>query len=159
MTARKRRHRRYVNNNRSYLWGSVVPKQNVSKERVHKIVRQSHDRAYRTNSQVPCAGVMYTLFLCVILILTGLALVHYIKLQSELTIHMKHISQMEKELYDRKAENEDNYSRIMNSINLEEIRKIAVEELGMKYPNESQVIFYDGRIRDYVSQTADIPQE
>ena len=46
---------------------------------------------------------------------------------------------------------------IMSSIDLEEIKRIAVSELGMKYAKEGQVIQYTGEGNDYVRQYSDIP--
>ena len=40
---------------------------------------------------------------------------------------------------------------------LEEIKKIAINELGMKYAKEGQVIIYSGEGSDYVRQYKAIP--
>ena len=44
-------------------------------------------------------------------------------------------------------------------MDLEKIRDIAVNELGMVYANEDQVVLYDNEGSDYVKQYADIPKD
>ena len=45
---------------------------------------------------------------------------------------------------------------IENSVNMEEIRRLAIEEFGMKLPGEGQVAGYTSDVNDYVEQYADI---
>lgn len=71
---------------------------------------------------------------------------------------MKHISALEKQLNDLKLANDEEYSRITSSINLEEVRRIAIQELGMQYAQEGQIISFASENNDYVKQMADIPQ-
>lgn len=42
------------------------------------------------------------------------------------------------------------YAQIQSNINLEEIRRIAIEELGMSYAEEGQIILYQGNKKDYM---------
>ena len=56
-----------------------------------------------------------------------------------------------------KLENDETYTKIMSSVDLEEIKRIAINELGMKYAKEGQVITYSGEGSDYVRQYDDIP--
>ena len=58
-----------------------------------------------------------------------------------------------------KKENDDNYTRIMTSVDLDYIRDVAINELGMVYANEDQVILYDGGTKDYVRQSQDVPKD
>jgi len=44
----------------------------------------------------------------------------------------------------------------MDSVNLDEIREKAMNELGMVYPSRSQVIGYDSKESEYVKQYKDI---
>lgn len=99
----------------------------------------------------------YVLFLASALVIMGVVLVGYIQLQAEITNSVKHISKLESELNDLKLENDENYSRITSSVDLEEIRRIAIGELGMRYAEEGQIINYSVDGSDYVKQFADIP--
>lgn len=71
---------------------------------------------------------------------------------------MQHISALESELNDLKLANDEEYSRITSSVDLEEIKRIAIQELGMQYAEEGQVVTFASENSDYVKQMADIPQ-
>jgi hypothetical protein len=47
----------------------------------------------------------------------------------------------------------------MTSVDLDYIRDVAINELGMVYASEDQVVLYDGGTRDYVRQSGEIPSE
>ena len=101
----------------------------------------------------------YVLFLATALIAAGVILIGYIRLQSELTNSIKHISVLESQLNDLRLSNDEEYSRIESSVNLDEIKRIAIEELGMTYPSEGQIVTYSAEGSDYVRQIADIPEK
>ena len=69
----------------------------------------------------------------------------------------KNISRQEKILNDLRLDNDENYSRITSSINLDEVKRIAIQELGMGYAQECQIITFNGESSDYVRQTGEIP--
>ena len=100
----------------------------------------------------------YVLFLCVALIATGIILVNYIGLQSDITSSVKRISRLESELNELKLANDEEYIRVSSNVDLEEIRRIAIQELGMQYAEEGQIVTFNGENNDYVKQMADIPQ-
>ncbi len=99
----------------------------------------------------------YVLFLCVALIATGIILVNYIGLQSDITSSVKRISRLESELNELKLANDEEYIRVSSNVDLEEIRRIAIQELGMQYAEEGQIVTFSGDSNDYVKQMADIP--
>ena len=99
----------------------------------------------------------YVLFLSIALIATGWILINYIKLQSDITNSIKQISKLESELNDLKLANDEAYNRITGSVDLEEIRRIAIQELGMTYAQEGQIITFKSENSDYVKQISSIP--
>lgn len=99
----------------------------------------------------------YVLFLCVALIATGIILVNYIGLQSDITSSVKRISRLESELNELKLANDEEYIRVSSNVDLEEIRRIAIQELGMQYAEEGQIVTFSGDSNDYVKQMSDIP--
>ncbi len=101
----------------------------------------------------------YTLFLAAASVLTLWVCAGYLKLQADNTARRKNIVALEEQLADRKAENDDEYNRVTSSVDLEEVREIAINELGMVYAGADQVVLYDGSGRDYVKQYAEIPQD
>ena len=57
-----------------------------------------------------------------------------------------------------KQENDEAYNKANSSRDLEEIKKIAIQEYGMQYADQGQIVTYsDEGGNDYVRQNADIP--
>lgn len=145
--------------NAYYVHGSTVrnlqPDREATerpKKKINKSVKRNRERAKHMN-----AG--YVFFLSVALAVTGLVLVYYIGLQSDITNSVKHIASLEKELNSLKVANEENYSRISSSVDLEEVRRIAIQELGMQYAQEGQIVPFASESSDYVKQMAEIPNQ
>lgn len=138
-----------------YIQGSAVrkPAQEVRAPRtgVSNTTRKNREKAGHMNPA-------YVLFLCVALIATGIILVNYISLQSDITSSVKQISRLESQLNELRLSNDEEYIRVSSSIDLEEIRRIAIQELGMQYAEEGQIVTFNGENNDYVKQMADIPQ-
>jgi cell division protein ftsL len=97
-------------------------------------------------------SIGYVTFLMGALIACAAFLVNYIQMQSELTTKITEVSRMESELNSLKLSNDEEYSRITSNINLEEIKRIAIGELGMTYATEGQVITYASSSNDYMRQ-------
>ncbi len=78
-------------------------------------------------------------------------------MQSDITNSIKQISSLESELNDLKLANDEAYNRITGSVDLEEVRRIAIQELGMTYAQEGQIITFKSENNDYVKQISSIP--
>ncbi len=91
------------------------------------------------------------------MVASGLILTWYLNLQSDITNSIKHIASLESTLNELRMSNDENYSRITNNVDLEEIKRVAIQELGMRYAEEGQIITYNGEGSDYVRQKGDIP--
>ena len=70
----------------------------------------------------------------------------------------KEIISLESQYSELKLSNDDAYARAVSSVDLEEIRDIAINELGMVYANKDQILLYDKTESEYVRQYEDIPQ-
>ena len=66
---------------------------------------------------------------------------------------------MEEELATLKEENTTRYNAIVDSVNLDEVRKKAKKDLGMVDASDSQVVEYKKPYLDYVKQYESIPKE
>ena len=64
----------------------------------------------------------------------------------------------EKKLADAKEENTTRYNVVMDSVNLEEVRDRAINDLGMGYATSDQIIEYQNPVNDYVKQYESIPK-
>lgn len=166
----------YRNNGQAYMYGSAVPKwepqenpgrrqgQTAPARRPVDVplqrprrqtpgIQPAEVRKNREKALHMSAG--YVLFLVTALLTTAFILVNYIQLQSELTGLNKMVTVKEKELNSLRVENDEAYSRIVNSVDLEEIRRIAVQEFGMIYAKEGQIVIYENNGHDYMRQVTE----
>ena len=100
----------------------------------------------------------YLLFLSMAVVLMGLTLTWYISLQSQITGSVKNIATLQSQLNTLKQENDEAYNRANGNVDLDEVKRIAIQEYGMTYATEGQIVTYsDGGGNDYVRQIAPIP--
>ena len=142
-----------------YTEGNTVRKFYVNEEvnapvqvpRVSHSTQKNRDKARHMN-------LGYVLFLVAALAGAGIILINYIKIQSELTITVKRIANLESELNDLRLSNDEDYSRAASSVDLEEIRRVAIGELGMRYAKEGQIINVLEEGSDYVRQLSEFEE-
>lgn len=120
---------------------------------------ERRERRHAEKSNVQYVNVLYIIFLAAASCMVLWSCVNYLQLQAETTSRVKHIASLETELEDLRKENNDNYTRIMTSVDLDHIRDVAINELGMVYAEPNQVILYDGGTDDYVRQNGSIPSD
>ena len=140
----------------TYVSGNVVrkeaitaPKQ-VQQKEVSQRVRSNRNKAMHMNRG-------YVTFLAVAAIITLFTCVQYLQLQSDITSRSKHITSLQQELSAAKEANTTKYNAIMNTMNLEQIRDIAMNEFGMVYADENQIVKYQSPTGKSVMQYATIP--
>lgn len=120
---------------------------------------ERRERRHAEKSNVQYVNVLYMIFLAAASCMVLWSCVNYLQLQAETTSRVKYIASLETELEDLRKENDDNYTRIMTSVDLDHIREVAINELGMVYAEPNQVILYDGGTDDYVRQNGSIPSD
>lgn len=143
--------------NSEYIQGSAVRRLDVTKEIERKPKKKLSNTARKNREKAEHMSPGYVLFLSLALIATGFILVGYVRLQSDITNRIGHISALERELNDLRLANDEEYNRITSSIDLEEVRRIAVQELGMRYAEEGQIVSFTSENNDYVKQLSLIP--
>lgn len=97
----------------------------------------------------------YVVFLVAAMCTAAFVLLNYIQLQAELTQRTKDVAAKEIELNNLKSANDEAYSRIVGSVDLEEIKRIAIGELGMTYAQEGQIVLYANERNDYMRQATE----
>lgn len=158
-----------------YVDGSTVRKlEPAPYEREHKtkeqIRREKEQRqrdekrarnqkiAVKNRARVQKIDLRYTLFLGIAVIATLFMCIYYLSLQSQLSTQNKTISSLKSELTALTDSNLATQERLNNAIDLEAAFDMAINELGMSYPSENQIVYYSGSSDDYVKQYKDIPQ-
>jgi cell division protein FtsL len=97
-------------------------------------------------------------FLAVVSVIVLFVSVQYLQLKADITSSIKQVASLESELSQLKEENDAYYSQVTNSVDMNEIRKIAIGRLGMKYPGEDQTETYQTARSSYVRQYQSIPE-
>lgn len=100
---------------------------------------------------------VFAVFLGAAVVATLLACCKVLSMQSEVTNQSDTITILQAQVEALEEDNNAYETRIQNSVNLDEIRDIAINQLGMVYPTEGQVVYYDLTESDYVRQYQDVP--
>ena len=137
-----------------YIRGNTVRKIQRPEHRDNHVHVLRPDRRSRRHHM----SFGYLVCLSVAVILMALTLTWYISLKSQIEGASKNIAYMESQLNNLKQENDEAYNRANGNVDLDEVKRIAIQEYGMTYATEGQIVVYsDGGGNDYVRQVAPIP--
>lgn len=153
-----RQEQRGTRNRQVYIEGSTARKLQPQQQGQNTLRRTQAD-ALKTKQRVKTAPMNYGYLAVMIIaiIVVGGVLIGYVRLQSDITSRVNNIAKMESQLNELRLSNDEMYTKIMSNVDLEEIKRIAINELGMKYAKEGQVVTYSGEGSDYVQQYKEIP--
>jgi len=138
--------------NNGYVYGNTVRKLDVQRQLEQEPRRQLSHETRKNREKALHMNPGYVIFLMAAFCACAFILINYIQLQSELTNRTKALSTLESRLNTMRLENDESYSRITSSIDLEEIKRVAIGELGMIYAEEGQIISYSSVTNDYMRQ-------
>ncbi len=121
-------------------------------QEVEQRKRRKRERALAHNLDVVSLLVMVLAIGITMWTLTG-----YLSVNSDLTNMSKQIASMKNEIIALENDNEAALTTLKASIDLDEIYRIATEELGMVHASKNKVIEYESTKSDYVKQYSDVP--
>jgi cell division protein FtsL len=149
MEANKRQYQ--YKNGTSYIDGNTARKLRVAPDirREEEQYEVPQRRRQEQKRPIALSGITFV---------TVYACMDYLKLQHEVSQMQKKIVTMEKNISLLSDKNDAAYEAVHSAIDLEHIYKVAVEELGMVYPNKNEVITYKKGSESYVRQYEDIPE-
>lgn len=141
-------------NGREYIYGSVVPDvrrelEDAPRKKLSAATRKNREKAKHMN-------LPYVLFLALAVGMAIVMLTGYIRANAEVVSSVERIASLKSSYLNLKADNDEEYNRIVNSVDLNEVKRVALEELGMHYATEGQIITYTDAMGDYVKQYSDI---
>lgn len=143
--------------NQIYVQGNTARRLKVVPRQEQEQVKKVSARTRKNREKAKHMNIATVLSMAAAMVAAGCILTWYLTLQSDITNSIKHISALESQLNEMKLDNDENYSRITSNVDLEEVKRIAIQELGMQYAKEGQIITFSGEGSDYVRQTGDIP--
>ena len=71
---------------------------------------------------------------------------------------MKNVAALQSQIEDLQSDNNARYKEITNSVDLNYIKDVAMNQLGMTYASEEQVVYYSVENNNYMDQYSDIPE-
>lgn len=138
--------------NSAYVYGNVAVDVSIQRQLEQEPRRQLSNETKKNREKAHHMSLGYVTFLLVALLTCAVVLINYVQLQAELTTRNEHVVELQSKLNTMKIANDEAYSRITSNIDLEEIKRIAIGELGMTYAQEGQIITYSNVGNDYMRQ-------
>ena len=140
--------------NQRYVQGSTPEKE---KENIES--RQYYREApiKKTKQKTVQWTPLYVIMLSGIAILFMFVVMRNIQLNSEINALRNQKGNLTAEYEDLVLSNNLYYDNIMSNVDIQEIERIAVVELGMSLAEAGQIVTYSGDIEDYVKQYSDLP--
>lgn len=151
----------YVNGNTVRKIGAEpVRKERIDRRQLEEEKQRRHRRnAIRRNRERALyMSRSYVAFLTVCVGIVAFAAVSLIQIQSQVTQRMKNIAVLESQITNLKADNDARYKEIITSVDLEYIKDVAMNQLGMKYASKEQIIYFSVENNDFMDQYNDIPK-
>lgn len=136
-------------NNAIYVYGNTA-RELEPRRQLEEPVRRPNVEARKNREKAHHMSAGYVLFLGAALVASALILVNYLRLQADLTNLSRSVVTRQSSLNKLRGENDEEYNRILRSLDLEEIRRVAMGELGMIYAQEGQIIIYESEQYDYM---------
>lgn len=144
----------------SYVEGNTVRKLNTVPDRREEQYEVAAPRRQDNRQTKTLSGINITSFLVlsIAIIATVFVCIDYIKVQSDINHMQKEIDSQQEKLITLTKDNDALEEMVKVEYNLDYVYHMAVEELGMVYPNDNTVITYKGSDIDYVRQYEEIPE-
>ncbi len=139
-----------------YNYGNTAEQYHEYRLRMEEPVEQVNPTVRRNQEKAMFLNLPYVLFLSIAFVAVAMSAIMMIRAQENLKESVNNVSRLENQYVTLKADNDATYDRIVNSVDAAEVKRIAIEELGMHYAAEGQIVVYTGDMDDYVRQYADI---
>lgn len=140
----------------AYVHGNTVRKEYEPSRETRRVHVQQPQRIKKRRHHMSLGTLLY---MTIAIVLVVVALAWYLTLQAQVKNTGKNIAALESQLNTLRQENDEAYNRASGNVDLDEVKRIAIQEYGMTYATEGQIITYsDGGGNDYVRQVAPIPQ-
>lgn len=147
-----------------YVYGSAVQQAEALPKRrpeTHRRKAPQHvsRQVVRNRNRAMNINPAYAVFLVAAAFCAVFLCVMYLRLQSEVVNHSENLTTLQEDLTNLTEANNTAYNAAEDSVNLEEIRDKAMNEMGMVYESQGNVIEYESPASGYVKQYDSIPED
>ncbi len=155
-----------TNRNYYYTEGNTV-RRYAAPEPVHKqpeidretqMILRHADAAVKNRENARAVKMGFMVFFSVAVIMIAAFALTMVQTQASITSRMRQVAELESQITQLRAENDAKFKEINTSVDLEYIKNVAIQELGMTYATEEQIVYYSIEQNNYMDQYADIPQ-
>ena len=151
----------YVNGNTVRELEAPVRRDPRTRREMEEVRRRKNRRnaARRNRQRAMEMNRGYVVFLTGCVLVTALTAVLFVQMQSQMTNHMRSVASLESQVVNLRADNDARYKEITTSVDLNHVKDVAINELGMTYPKEKQVVYYSIENNNFMDQYRDIPSK
>ncbi|MCI7107563.1 MAG: cell division protein FtsL [Lachnospiraceae bacterium] len=151
----------YVNGNTVRELEAPVRRDPRTRREMEEVRRRKNRRnaARRNRQRAMEMNRGYVVFLTGCVLVTALTAVLFVQMQSQMTNHMRSVASLESQVVNLRADNDARYKEITTSVDLNHVKDVAINELGMTYPKEKQVVYYSIENNNFMDQYRDIPKQ
>lgn len=122
--------------------------------------RKSRQNAARRNrARALYMSKSYVAFLTVCICISAFSAFSFIRLQADVTAKMRKIASLESQISNLKADNDARFNSVSTSVDLNYIKNVAINELGMSYATEDQIVYFSIENSNFMDQYSDIPEK
>ncbi len=149
-------------NERTYVYvdGTAVRKlQEAPESRERRRAPSARPAAKESREYALSMNLGYVLFLAIAAAVCMFTCVNFLQLQVKETRLQKQVTSLETKLNAAILENDSKYDQVIASVDMERVKDVAVNELGMVYAKKSQIVTYELENNDYVRQYTEVPRE
>ena len=156
--------------NNNYVYGNTAPAYNPEegyyyqeeiRRREERILREEEElrrrqnlrRLRREKKRIRRSVVSVAMATVVVMAMASML----VYLQASVNTRMKNVVELEEQVMNLRESNDAMEKRIATAVSIEDVKNIAINELGMAYPEESQIQYYHVDKTDYMEQYKDIP--
>ena len=151
----------YISGNTVRELDTPVRRDRRSREEIEEINRRKRRKNAVRRNRARAMGMSrrYVVFLTLCVLVVATSAVLLVQLQSQVTARMRNIAVLQSDVNDLRADNDARYKSITTSVDLNHVKDVAMNQLGMTYPTEEQVVYYTIENSNFMDQYSDIPKQ
>lgn len=149
-----RRHQTYVHGSAARKL-YALPDNEPYKRELHTVKPARRKENYL---KIKVINALYICMMIVALVCVFFSCVTYLELQAQVSEKAANVANLETKYVELKTKNDITEVDVSSSINYDYILDVAINELGMVYATQDQVVEYNSEEIQYVKQYMDIPQ-
>ncbi|MBR1759287.1 MAG: hypothetical protein IJ744_11280 [Lachnospiraceae bacterium] len=138
-----------------------LERERIAKEEEERLLREAEAEslARAERSLARNLDAFSLLILVAAIAVTMYTMVSFLTVNSDVTNMSKKVVSLEKQIIELENINEAAIAKANASVDLNEVYRVATEELGMVHASRNRVITYESTQSDYVKQYNDVPKQ